>query len=156
MKKKILTGINALIAAILGSMGLTSCFSTDYGVDPTYGDPYEDMYGCPYATLDVSGTITDSEAQPVENIQVSVRLNPNPEAGKIPMAVSAENGTYEGELDGIVPVQTATLYAEDTTGVYATDSAIVELEYDNSQVSPSNPWNDGTATVKQDFLVEKE
>ena len=148
MKKKILTGINALIAAILGSMGLTSCFPNAYGVLYT-------EYGCPYATLDVSGTITDSETQPVENIQVSVKLNPAPEAGRIPVAFSAEDGTYEGELEGVFPLETAMLYAEDTTGVYATDSAVVELKYDNSQVSPSDHWNSGTATVKQDFQLKK-
>ena len=104
----------------------------------------------------VSGTITDSEAQPVKNIQVSVKLNANPQAGKVPVAVSAENGTYERELEGIFPVQTATLYADDTTGVYATDSAVVELRYDKSQVSKSNHWNNGTATVIQDFQLKKK
>jgi len=143
MKKKILTGINALIAALFGVLGM--------GCRQLVAE-----YGCPYATLDVSGTITDSEAQPVKNIQVSVKLNPNPEAGKIPMAVSVEDGTYEGELDGIFPVETATLYADDTTGVYATDSAVVELRYDKSQVSKSNHWNNGTATVIQDFQLKKK
>ena len=113
------------------------------------------MYGVPHATLDVSGTITDSEAQPVENIQVSVKLNANPQAGKIPVAVSAEDGLYEGELEGVFPVQTAMLYADDTTGVYASDSAEVKLTYDKSQVSPSDHWNSGTATVKQDFQLKK-
>jgi len=142
MKKKILTGINALIAALFGVLGM-SC------------QHLVAEYGCPYATLDVSGTITDSEAQPVENIRVSVRLNPGPSTERIPVAVSVEDGTYEGELEGIFPVQTATLYADDTTGVYATDSAVVELKYDKSQVSQSNHWNNGTATVHQDFQLKK-
>ena len=149
MKTKILTGINALIAAILGGMGLTGCIRCAYGPNPDV------EYGCPYATLDMSGTITDSEAQPLENIQVSVKLNPVPEAGRIPVAFSAEDGTYEGELEGVFPLETATLYAEDTTGVYASDSAVVELKYDNSQVSPSDHWNSGTAIVKQDFQLKK-
>ena len=142
MKTKILTGINALIAALFGVLGM-SCRQLVA------------EYGCPYATLDVSGTITDSEAQPVENIQVSVKLNANPQAGKVPVAVSAEDGLYEGELEGVFPVQTAMLYADDTTGVYASDSAEVKLTYDKSQVSPSDRWNSGTATVKQDFQLKK-
>lgn len=142
MKTKILTGINAMIAAMFGVLGM-SCRQLVA------------EYGCPYATLDVSGTITNSEAQPVTNIQVSVKLNANPQAGKVPVAVSAEDGLYEGELEGVFPVQTAMLYADDTTGVYASDSAEVKLTYDKSQVSPSDHWNSGTATVNQDFQLKK-
>ena len=142
MKTKILTGINAMIAALFGVLGM-SCRQLVA------------EYGCPYATLDVSGTITDSEAQPVKNIQVSVKLNANPQAGKVPVAVSVEDGTYEGELEGVFPVQTAMLYADDTTGVYASDSAEVKLTYYKSQVSPSDHWNSGTATVNQDFQLKK-
>lgn len=142
MKKKILTGINAMIAAMMGFLAV-GC------KEPV------NMYGVPHADLDVSGTITDSEAQPVENIQVSVKLNANPQAGKVPVAVSAEDGLYEGELEGVFPVQTAMLYADDTTGVYASDSAEVKLTYDKSQVSPSDHWNSGTATVKQGFQLKK-
>lgn len=142
MKKKILTGINAMIAAMMGFLAV-GC------KEPV------NMYGVPHADLNVSGTITDEENQPVENIQVSVKLNFNPWSEKIPVAVSAEDGLYEGELEGVFPVQTAMLYADDTTGVYASDSAEVKLTYDKSQVSPSDHWNSGTATVKQDFQLKK-
>lgn len=142
MKKKILTVINAMIAAMMGFLAV--------GCKEPVG-----MYGVPHADLNVSGTITDEENQPVENIQVSVKLNFNPWSGKIPVAVSAEDGLYEGELEGVFPVQTAMLYADDTTGVYASDSAEVKLTYDKSQVSPSDHWNSGTATVKQDFQLKK-
>ena len=142
MKKKILTGINAMIAAMMGFLAV-GC------TEPV------NMYGVPHADLNVSGTITDEENQPVENIQVSVKLNFNPWSEKIPVAVSAEDGLYEGELEGVFPVQTAMLYADDTTGVYASDSAEVKLTYDKSQVSPSDHWNGGTATVKQDFQLKK-
>ena len=142
MKKKILTGINAMIAAMMGFLAV-GC------KEPV------NMYGVPHADLNVSGTITDEENQPVENIQVSVKLNFNPWSEKIPVAVSAEDGLYEGELEGVFPVQTAMLYADDTTGVYASDSAEVKLTYDKSQVSPSDHWNGGTATVNQDFQLKK-
>ena len=143
MKAKVLTGINAVIAALLGFLGI-GCQSTIMC-----------EYGVPHATLNVSGTITNTESQPVKNIRVSVRLNPVPEAGLVPLAVSAENGSYESELDGIFPVQTATLFADDTTGVYDPDSVVVELKYDNSGVSKSDHWNRGTATVHQNFQLKK-
>ena len=142
MKAKVLTGINAVIAALLSFLGV-SCreLASEYGV--------------PYATLSVSGTVTNTDSQPVENIRVSVRLNPDPEVDKNPIAFSAEDGSYEGSLRGVFPVQTAMLFADDTTGVYDPDSVVVELKYDKSNVSASDHWNSGSATVHQNFRLKR-
>ena len=147
MKTKILTGINALIALLLGVLGM-GCHVPEIITE----------YGCPHATLDMSGIVTNQESKPLENIQVSLRNGDQDESlyrESEPIAYTEQDGNYSVTLDGIFPITSMMVIAKDTTGVYAPDSALVELKYDNSQVSASDHWNRGTATVKQDFQLKK-
>ena len=137
MKKKILTGINALIALLMGGMGV-SC---------KYGVPYPE-YGCPYVSLDVSGTITDEANQPLKDIQVQVSL-----LGYTSSPIySDKNGTYLRQSNEGA-AKYVDIVVRDTAGVYASDSVRVDIE----RVMYDQPkgWKEGEATVKQDFQLKK-
>jgi len=109
-------------------------------------------YGCPHATLEVSGTIIDESNQPVENIQVRVKDN-----GRQIMqdAYSGEEGRYS-EQGHIFPVSTVDLIVTDTAGVYAGDSVRVEVTYDKSHVAKGDHWNEGDAVIQYDFQLKKK
>ena len=84
MKRKVLTGINALIALLLGILGLNGCFRLV-------------EYGTPYATFEAAGTITDEDNKPLENIRVTLkdRYRPNRDYRRtMPDVYTADDGTY--------------------------------------------------------------
>ena len=142
MKTKILTGINAVIAAILGGMGLTGC-----SPNVAYGVPYLE-YGCPYVSLDVSGTITDEANQPLKDIQVQVSL-----LGYTSSPIySDKNGTYLRQSNEGA-AKYVDIVVRDTAGVYASDSVRVDIE----RVMYDQPkgWKEGEATAHQDFQLKK-
>ena len=136
MKKKILTGINAMIAAMMGFLAV-GC------KEPV------NMYGVPHADLNVSGTITDEENQPLKDIKVQVRLlgyTPGPK-------YSDENGKYLYHSQEGLEADSVDILVQDTTGVYAPDSARVAVDlvkYDKIQ-----DWQVGEATAKKDFQLKK-
>ena len=146
MKARFLKGINVFLELIiLGLVGVSfgSC-AKKYGAVE---------YGVPYATLDVSGAITDEEAKPVANIRVTVR---NEDHQILPEVYSEEDGLYSTQANGAFPIPHIEIIAEDTSGVYAPDTARVDVQYDRTGVSGSDHWNEGSASVQQDFKLKKK
>ena len=149
MKAKVLTRVNAMIAFILTALGFGSC-------DPLqkYGIP-EPMaeYGCPHATFEAKGTVTNEESEPVQNIRVRVKGIYTDYA---PEAYTDENGHYL--IDGIdlFPTDSVDVVATDTAGVYAADSVRLKIEYDRSNVDPDDHWNEGDGLVQHDFQLKKQ
>ena len=136
MKTKILTGINALIAALMAFLGV-GC-----------QEPIN-MYGVPHATLDVSGIITDEANQPLKDIKVQVRLLGITSGPKF----SDESGKYLFHSQDGLYLDSVDILVQDTAGVYASDSARVAVdlvEYDNI-----HGWQVGEATAHQDFQLKK-
>jgi len=147
MKAKFLKSINAFLeAAIIGLVGTSFSSCTKYGI-------VEVEYGAPYATLEVSGAITDEEAKPVANIRVTVR---NEDHQILPEAYSEEDGLYSTQANGAFPIPHIEIIAEDTSGVYAPDTAHVDVQYDRSDVSKGDHWNEGKASIQQDFQLKKK
>ena len=152
MKAKILTRVNAMIAFFLTALGFGSC-----GWMQKYGIPDPDIvaeYGCPYATFEAQGKVTDEKAQPVENIRVRIR---NRYGAELPELYTDANGEYKtGKLEGVFPPDSVDIIVADTAGIYAPDTARVKVEYDRSGVPESNHWNEGFGTVYQDFQLQKK
>ena len=149
MKAKILTRVNALIGLILGLFGFSCVSCVEYGVPVPIAE-----YGCPYATFEAQGKVTDEKAQPVENICVRIR---NRYGDELPELYTDANGEYKtGKLEGVIPPDSVDIIVTDTADVYASDTARVKVEYDRSGVPESNHWNEGFGSVYQDFQLTKK
>ena len=148
MRKKILTGINAMIALLLGILGLNGCGNS----------PVE--YGTPHATFEAVGTVTDDENKPIENIQVTVkdRYRPNLDNRMIlPDVYTANDGAYiVGPYNDFFPTDSVDIIVTDTSGIYASDSVSVKVDYDQSKVTKGDNWNKGAGYVHQDFQLKKK
>ncbi len=140
MKAKLLTSINSLLVFLLGVLGFSSC-------------NYMAKYGVPHAELEVSGMVTNQEAQRLEDMRVTVK-----QEGRqaLPRTYTNQAGWYEehGYID--VPRNTVDIIVEDPSGVYASDSIHLEITYDKKDVSKNDDWNEGKATVRQDFKLKKK
>lgn len=140
MKAKLLTSINSLLVFLLGVLGFSSC-------------NYMVKYGVPHAELEVSGMVTNQEEQRLEDMRVTVK-----QEGRqaLPRTYTNQAGWYEehGYID--VPRNTVDIIVEDPSGVYASDSIHLEITYDKKDVSKSDDWNEGKATVRQDFKLKKK
>ena len=145
MKAKVLRGINAVLAAILGLLGVSCHFG--------YAE-----YGSPYATFEMSGIVTDEQDQPLENIEVAVTNRQWRSEAVQPCVVgyTDQNGKYEWRTwgSGGGP-DSIDIIVRDTAGVYRADSVSLGVEYDRSGVSKSDHWNMGNAKVQQDFQLKK-
>ena len=140
MKAKLLTSINSLLVFLLGVLGFSSC-------------NYMVKYGVPHAELEVSGMVTNQEEQRLEDMRVTVK-----QEGRqaLPRTYTNQAGWYEehGYID--VPRNTVDIIVEDPSGVYASDSIHLEITYDKKDVSKNDDWNEGKATVRQDFKLKKK
>lgn len=146
MKRKVLTGINALIALLLGILGLNGCFRVEYGT--------------PHATFEAAGTITDEDNKPLENIRVTLkdRYRPNRDYRRtFPAVYTDDGGEYViGPYNDFFPKDSMDIIVTDTTGVYASDSVSVKVDYDRSKVKWGDNWNSGAGYVHQDFQLKKK
>lgn len=140
MKTKFLTFFNALLTFCLTLLGFSSCnFMAEYGV--------------PYAELEVSGIVTNQENQRLEEMRVTVK-----QEGRqaLPRTNTNQEGWYEEQGNIAVPRRTVDIIVEDPSGVYAPDSVRLEVTYDKTKVSKNDHWNEGKATVRQDFKLKKK
>ena len=140
MKKKTLMIINSLLTALLGLFGVSGCYLLP-------------MYGTPHASIGISGSITDQDEQPLENIQVSVRVHRDYDSFCV--GYSDEDGRYQWRNSSSLEYDTIDIIVRDTSGVYASDSVRTKLEYDRSQAG-WNTWDRGIASVQQDFQLKKK
>ena len=161
MKRKLLICINALIALLLGILGV-SCGTGTTGIP-------EDMYGVPFATFEAQGVVTDESGKPLEDIQVVVKYprfyeyiedrrknDPtpfDPFTDWAPHGYTNADGTYQIDTELAYSSESIELLVRDTAGIYAPDSARLKVEYDRSKASG---WNFGSSSVHQDFQLKKK
>ena len=69
---------------------------------------------------------------------------------------TADDGTYTVGPYDFFPVDSLDIIVTDTTGVYASDSVSVKVDYDRSNVEWGDNWNDGAGYVHQDFQLKKK
>lgn len=142
MKQKLLTRWNAFLGVLLGMLGLGGCKPQP---------EIRALYGCPYVTLDVTGTITDEASKPLKDIEVTVTTQGYPNAP----VVSDSDGHYafhsrDGERD-----DTLDILVTDPSGRYESDSARVVTEKRMFDQWTSD-WQQGEAVAHKDFQLKKK
>lgn len=148
MRKKALNRINTIIAFLLGLFGV-GCghYEVKYGVPDPGIQPAE--YGCPYVSLEVSGTIKNEAEQPLKDIKVDISYY-GFEAGSV---LSDEEGKYnlqnsDGHVDSV------DIVVKDPAGIYESDSVRVPTE--TRMFDSWDEWQEGESTVHQDFQLKKK
>lgn len=148
MKAKFLTRFNALIGLILALFGFGCVSCVEYGVPPLV------KYGSPYNTLEATGKVTDENAKPLENIRVRIKTKSGAEMHEIYTNADGEYAT--GMLGSSPYLDSVDIVASDTADVYAPDSVRVKVTYDKSGVAKDDYWNEGVASIYQDFQLKKK
>lgn len=148
MKRKTLSFINRCLAAVMALFGFqatTGCL-VKYGVAPA-------EYGTPYADFQVQGKVSNTQQEPLKDIQVAVEISDNGYSGLRDTIYTDENGEYHWK-GGAFPLDSAKVVVNDTTGKYVSDSTKVALSYDRTK---ADGWYRGVGTAEADFeLKEKE
>lgn len=137
MKRKTLSFINRCLAAVLAMLGFQAC--EKYMVC---------LYGSPHADYVVKGKVTNTEKEPIQNIQVVV----DKEHWK-DTVYTDEKGEYQWAWDGFPRETNVKVVANDTTGRYASDSTTVEFSFDRSK---ADGWYEGVGTAEADFELKKK
>lgn len=148
MKAKFLTRFNALMGLILALFGFGCASCVKYGAPPLV------KYGSPYSTLEATGKVTDEDAKPIENIRVRIKTKSGAEMHEIYTDADGEYAT--GMLGSSPYLDSIYIVASDTADVYAPDSVRVKVTYDKSGVDKDDSWNQGAATIYQDFQLKKK
>lgn len=139
MKSKIISRINMIISALIAMLGFSSCIP-------------KCEYGVPHTEFRASGTITDENKKPIENIQVDIRHE-----GKSLLwqggSYTGKNGKYsvQSGWNFSAPFDSLDIVATDTAGVYATDSVRVSTE---TNKKGDGHWLQGVAEVTADIHMK--
>ena len=140
MSAKVLTRINSWLAVLLGALGFSGC-----------GDHQNVTveYGCPYISLEVSGTVTNEAHQPLPDMQVNLAVN----GYKLRPVLTDSAGqyawsSYHGGSDSIDIIVT------DPKGVYQSDSVRVPVE--TKMFEQWRHWQEGESIVHQDFQLKEK
>lgn len=150
MKRKLLNGFNLILTSLLALLGFGCNMAAKYG-----SPEVEVMYGVPHADLMLSGTVTDTEGEPLQDIQISVRINDDRYAYPYICTYTDESGNYHSATENFsFPTNYVTVIARDTTLQYEADSVKLAVDYDTTN---AGTWYKGTGIVNADFrLKEKE
>lgn len=111
-----------------------------------------EKYGCPYATYDIKGQVTDENNQPLKDIQVVVQ----------------QYDTVYTDVEGLFKAQGDLWVFKDSMTVAATDidgeanggdfePQIKTITYSSSDLQGGDgSWNEGTLTKEINFTLKKK
>ena len=142
MKKWMLSKANQVLAICLAILGVPGC-----------KEPEAPMYGSPHATFTAEGNVTNETAEPIEGVKVTVDGCYQSGSCELSFAITGTDGYYRTPQGDIAPTDSIWIYANDTTGVYAPDSAKVRITYDRSH---TEAWYEGDGSAKADFVLKKK
>ena len=155
MKKSILTKINSLIAMLLCMLGVCSCKTTS-SPDPDILPAPE--YGVPYAEFELTGSVKNEDDEALQNIQIVRRGGWKDGAGNKYWEQWADtlytnaDGDFYRLYRGDFPLEFCMVIANDTAGVYASDSTETTVTYSGGD----GYWNSGKGDLKADFVLKKK
>ncbi|MGM9825068.1 MAG: radical SAM-associated putative lipoprotein [Paludibacteraceae bacterium] len=170
MAKNLLTYLNKVLGMVIGALGLTGCVAVKYGVPEAVA-----MYGCPVASFAAEGTVTNEQGMPIKGVKVTAGerqalsgdgLTVRDTVGTFPVGLTAgetpaspvnqaltdEQGQYRITIDAMFPADSIWLYADDSTGVYASDSARVKIAYESNG---DGMWDMGDGKAEADFRLKR-
>lgn len=147
--RKIKFFINALLAII----GITSC-------DKINTTPAE--YGCPHATLDISGKVTSSDGKPIKGIQTIIQEEESEYYPRIKDTLYTDaNGQYNYTNKDIfsIPEKLTITFKdidnEENGGKFANKTENVNKgEY--KQTEKASGWYKGKFELNKDVVLNKE
>ena len=147
MAKNLLTYLNKVLGMVIGALGLTGCMAVKYGVPEAVA-----MYGCPVASFAAEGTVTNEQGEPIKGVKVTAGERQYMSEESMGKALTDEQGQYHITIDAMFPADSIWLYADDSTGVYAADSARVKVEYEGNG---DEMWNMGDGKAEADFRLKR-
>ena len=147
MKAKVISRINMIISALIAMLGFSSCGAVKYGTEPEILPEY----GVPHAEFIASGTITDENKKPIENIRMDIRhegqsllwgnYNFTDRDGKYTVSLGYDSAPFDS-LD---------IVATDTAKVYLPDSVRVSTEITKKG---DGKWFEGVTEVTADIRLK--
>ena len=149
MAKNLLTYLNKVLGMVIGALGLTGCVAVKYGVPDDGG--MVAMYGCPVATFAAERMVTNEQGEPIKGVKVTAGERQYMSEESMGKALTDEQGQYYITIDAMFPADSIWLYADDSTGVYASDSTKVKVEYEGNG---DGMWNMGNGKAKADFRLK--
>ena len=150
MSKTLITYLNKVLGAMIGALGLTGCVAVKYGVPDDGG--MVAMYGCPVATFAAEGMVTNEQGEPIKGVKVTAGERQYMSEESMGKALTDEQGQYYITIDAMFPADSIWLYVDDSTGLYASDSTKVRVEYEGNG---DGMWNMGNGKAKADFRLVK-
>ena len=170
MTKAFLTYLNKVLGMVIGALGLTGCVAVKYGVPEAVA-----MYGCPVASFAAEGTVRNEQGEPIKGVKVTAGERQEVSEDGITagdsvwmsqmglqqagtpaypgnQALTDEQGQYHITIGRMFPADSIWLYADDSTGVYASDSIKVRVEYEGNG---DGMWDMGNGRAEADFRLIK-
>ena len=147
MTKAFLTYLNKVLGTVIGVLGLTGCLAVKYGVPEAVA-----MYGCPVASFAAEGTVTNEQGEPIKGVKVTAGERQYMSEESMGKALTDEQGQYHITIDRMFPADSIWLYADDSTGVYTSDSTKVKVEYEGNG---DGMWDMGNGRAEADFRLIK-
>lgn len=124
MRKKINIIIGALIALLSGCKPTQKAMMQQQAVVT--------LYGVPYATYHLHGTVTDTDDQPLKDMQVVVKGYKKQVIGDT--ITTNEKGAFDATVSDF-PTDTLHIIAHDPSGHYTADSTAIALPQAGSNAS---------------------
>ena len=142
MKAKVKTWLNLLLSAVLGLIGIScgSCVA---------------MYGVPSADFTLKGQVTNEENEALENIQVVLRNGWKDDTNTTyweegDTLYTNTEGQFYRYYEGIFPLQIYQVIANDTSGVYASDTIDSTVKYKGG-----SGWYEGKGKLEVEFVLKR-
>ncbi len=136
MKSKFKNPLSRFIVALLGLLGfLTACESAD-------------LYGSPYASFKLNGTVSDKDQKPISNAQVSIS---SPRGYSYGTQLTQSDGTFLFEERDSWPGNQ--LVVVTTCDGYQKDSTVLEMQFTGKK--KKDEWYAGHCDISYNPVLQK-
>ncbi len=149
METKVRNGINTLLTFILGILGF-SCTSNP--------SPIEVAYGVPSAEFTLKGRVSNEEKESLSDIQIVLRKGWKDGEDTVywddfcdTLYTDAE-GKFYRYYESLFPHEYSRIIANDTTGVYASDSIEGTISYSGGD----GHWYRGKCELDVEIVMKKK
>ena len=144
MKTKVNTWINAILVAILGMLGFSSCKVTV-------------EYGTPSGDFTLEGEVTNEAKEPLQDIQIVLRRNWKDDFDSLFLKQNVDtlytgaDGRFYKYYPGVFPLEYNQVIATDTSGVYKSDTIDAHVSYSGGD----GHWYNGKGQLTADFVLKR-